>query len=84
MPLHYRCGEEVLKGDHITLHGEPGEVEVVADALAKDPLALWHLRQDGPGVLIREPKVFGRVFFAPEDCDWQSLSFVSRQLESSK
>jgi len=84
MSLHYTSGEEVLKGDLITLHGQPGEVEVVADPLAKDPLALWHLRQDGPGVLIREPKVFGLVFFGPEDCDWQSLSFVSRHLESSK
>jgi hypothetical protein len=79
--LQYNSGEEVRQGDRITLHGEPGEIEVVADSLASDPVALWHLQENGQGALIHEPKVFGQVFIDPESCDWQCLCFVSRRPE---
>jgi hypothetical protein len=72
-----------MQGDQVNLHGERGEVEVVAEPLTKDPLALWHLDHDGPGVLIREPKVYGRIFFGPAGHDWQDLSLVSRKINRS-
>ena len=31
MPFFYSSGEEIAKGDRVLLHGEPGEIELVAD-----------------------------------------------------
>jgi hypothetical protein len=31
MPFFYSSGEEIRKGDRVLLHGEPGEIELVAD-----------------------------------------------------
>jgi len=62
MPLKYLSGEEVRKGDRVLFHGEPGEIEYVVDGFVGDPEIDWHMREHGPGVLIREPKYFGLVY----------------------
>ena len=52
--------EEIKKGDRVLLHGEPGEIEFVADR-ANDPED-WYVTEYGGGVMILEPKVFGHLF----------------------
>ena len=58
-------------------HGEPGEIELVADP-ADDPTE-WYAEQFGGGVMIAEPKVFGRVFIPSPVCDDEHLEFVRRE-----
>jgi hypothetical protein len=60
--MKYQSGEVVLKGDKVLFHGEPGEVEYVVDKLVGDPEMDWNMRVNGPGVMILEPKHFGRVY----------------------
>ena len=82
MSLSYKSGEEIRKGDHGLFLGEPGEIEEVADPDARNAEGDWFLKNEGPGILIREPKVFGRIYInsdAPDAPDWDDLSFVSRR-----
>ena len=60
----YQSGELIHPGDRVLMHGEPGEVEFVADPAdpSSDPEGVWHIESHGGGVMILEPKVFGRVF----------------------
>jgi hypothetical protein len=37
MPLTYRSGEEIKKGDRVLFHGEPGEIEFVVESVVGDP-----------------------------------------------
>jgi hypothetical protein len=67
MPLFYHSGEEMSKGDQVTYLGNPGEIEVVADLSVGDPEVDYYLEEIGQGVLIREPKVYGRVFVEVRD-----------------
>jgi hypothetical protein len=76
VPFFYQSGEEIRLGDRVLLHGEPGEVEVVADPHA-DPND-WYVETYGGGVLILEPKVFGRLFVGDPVTDYDGLSFVAR------
>lgn len=69
MPLFYQSGEEIRKGDRVSYCGEPGEIEVVADQLTGDAEVDWFVKEVGRGVLVREPKVFGRVFVDSKDCE---------------
>jgi hypothetical protein len=64
MPLTYHSGEEIKPGDIVMFHGEPGEIEFVADPLADniDPEISWHVQEFGGGVGVIEPKHFGRAF----------------------
>lgn len=48
--MKYQSGEEIRKGDKVLFHGEPGEIEFVADKLVGDPAMDWHMREQGPGV----------------------------------
>jgi hypothetical protein len=80
MPFFYQSGEEIRTGDHVSLHGEPGQIELVADP-ATEPDS-WFVKEHGTRVAIVEPKVFGRLFLrAPiSDCsDHDELNFVSRR-----
>ena len=61
MAFIYQSGDEILPGDKVLLRGEPGEVEVV--------------RADG--VMITEPKFFGRVFFSEPE-NQEDLTLVER------
>ena len=67
MPFFYQSGEQIQQGDRVCLHGEPGEVEFVDE--------------QGGGVMIAEPKVFGRLFIAAPVSDYEDLEFVSRGAE---
>jgi hypothetical protein len=75
MPFFYSSGEEIRKGDRVLLHGEPGEIELVADlASAED----WLVKKQGGGIMVLELKVFGRLFISEPQTD-EHLTFVSRQ-----
>ncbi|HEX5422013.1 MAG TPA: hypothetical protein VFW94_00570 [Candidatus Acidoferrales bacterium] len=70
-----------MAGDLVTYHGEKGEIEVVADPQSKDlsEEQTWFVEEDGGGIMIREPKVFGRLFIPTAQIpDDEDLVFVSR------
>jgi hypothetical protein len=70
-------GEEIKEGDLIRFHGEPGEIEFVADSLVSDPETDWYVQEFGGGVMIIEPKCFGRAFLSRPEIK-EDLVFVSR------
>jgi hypothetical protein len=76
MPFFYSSGEEIRKGDRVLLHGEPGEIELVADP-AESPDD-WLVKEQGGGIMVLELKVFGRLFISEPQTD-ERLTFVSRQ-----
>jgi hypothetical protein len=78
LALKYLSGQEIRKGDRVLYHGEPGEIELVADPLVSDAETAWHVKEFGGGVLVIEPKNFGRVFIQDVEND-EDLIFVSRQ-----
>jgi len=43
----YISGEEIKKGDRVMFHGEPGEIEFVADPLISDPQTDWYVQKYG-------------------------------------
>jgi len=77
MPFKYQSGEQIKIGDRVLLHGEPGEVEIVADPAdpTSDPHD-WYIESLGGGVMIVEPKVFGRLFL--RDTENADLVLVAR------
>jgi hypothetical protein len=77
MPLTYATGEEIRKGDRVLFHGEPGEIELVADSAVADPETDWYVQEYGGGVMVLEPKNFGRAFL-PEPQTTEDLEFVAR------
>jgi hypothetical protein len=74
--MRYQSGEEIQKGDKVLLHGEPGEVEFVVDALIGDPAMDWYIKEYGRGAMVVEPKV-GRTFVNDTE-NAEDLEFVSR------
>jgi len=78
----YQSGEEIKKGDRVVFHEEPGAIEFVADLLVKDPETEWYVQEYGEGVMVVEPKVFGRAFL-PRTDKAEDLIFVSRSADSS-
>ena len=81
MPFTYTSGEEIKKGDRVMFHGEPGEIEFVADPLISDPQTDWYVQKHGGGVMIGEPKCFGNAFLS-ETATYEDLVFVSRSQEA--
>ena len=65
MPFFYQSGEQIKRGDRVRLHGELGEIELVADPC-------------GGGVMVVEPRVFGRLFVPAPVSQYDDLEFVSR------
>jgi len=78
MALFYMSGEEIKKGDKVRFHREPGEIEVVADPEIADPESDWFVKEYGGGVMIAEPKYFGRAFL-PDPRSAEDLEFVARK-----
>ena len=76
MAFVYHSGEKIESGDRVILHGEPGEIEFVADP--SDNPTDWYVQELGGGVMIVEPKVFGHLFLPPPVSDYDGLEFVSR------
>ena len=78
MPLTYASGERIEVGDHVRYDGELGQIEFVVESPAGVPDVDWYFGELGPGVMVREPKVFGRVYVADTRND-ALLEFVERQ-----
>ena len=57
--------------------GSPGVVELVVAGPSGDETRDWHLRTSGPGIMIAEPRVFGRVYVDSPD-DEEDPLFVAR------
>jgi hypothetical protein len=76
VPFFYQSGEEIKPGDRVLIHGEAGEIEVVADPV--DEPNDWYVNEYGGGVMIVEPKVFGRLFIQAPVSQHDHLEFVSR------
>lgn len=76
--LKYRSGEEIQKGDSVIFHGERAQIEMVATD-PRDAEQAWYLKEFGEGILISEPKHFGRAFLRSDEiADCEDLQFVSR------
>jgi hypothetical protein len=75
--VKYQSGEEIRKGDKVLFHGEPGEIEFVADNLVGDPTVDWNIKENGPGIMILEPKAFGHVYIRDTENN-EDLVFASR------
>jgi len=80
MPFFYSSGEDIRKGDRVLVHGEPGEIEFVADPVLNPED--WYVKALGGGIMILEPKVFGSLFIHDPTAD-EDLILVSRQRDSS-
>ena len=79
--MTYHSGEEIHQGDFVMYGGNAGTIELVVDGAAT-PETEWHLQNSGAGVMVVEPRVFGRVYVqAPHDDE--ALVFVSRAKEGS-
>lgn len=76
-PHRYASGEFVQLGDVVEYAGQRAEVELVVDGTSVDADSDWLLRSHGPGVILREPVVFGRVYLTSVH-DNEELVFVSR------
>jgi hypothetical protein len=76
LPFTYQTGEQIKKGDRVLFHGEPGEIEFVAEPPG-DAETLWYVGEYGGGVMVKETKFFGRAFLSDNEND-EDLVFVSR------
>jgi hypothetical protein len=77
MARKYQTGEEILRGDRVTYDGNAGVVELVVEVLTGKPEEDWLLETHGAGIMVAEPKVFGRVYLgAPYE--EEDLHFVGR------
>lgn len=75
MPLRLFVRLQIRKGDHVLLHGDPALVKFFAGA--DDDPGDWYMKEHGGGVMILEPKVFGRLFIS-DTANYEDLEFVSR------
>ena len=75
--LQDQSGELVEQGDRVLYHGDPGHVEFVVNGLTGDPAMDWHFQTNGRGVMVAEPKHFGRVYITQVENN-EDLVFVSR------
>ena len=77
MQLTYLSGEPVMKGDRILFHGDPGEVEFIADGT--DPETDWFVKELGVGCMVTA-KGQGSTYISPDNFDWEDVEFVSRAI----
>jgi hypothetical protein len=85
IPLVYQSGEEIQNRDRVLLHDAPGEVEFVLDGDTNPDE--WPAQNYGRGIMIAEPRTFGRLFVPEEHIGNEDLIFVSRAIvppETSK
>lgn len=75
--MKYQSGEEIQKGDKVLFHGEPGEIEFIVDTLTGDPAMDWYMKEQGPGVMILEPRRSGRAFIKDTE-NAEDLVLLSR------
>jgi len=74
--LRYRTGEEIRKADRVLFHGRPGEIELVVADRTGDPAIDWYVENEGAGVMVLEPRVFGRAYVQHTE-EAEDLVFVS-------
>lgn len=74
--MRYQSGDKIQRGDKILLHGEPGVIEFIVEALNGDPALDWYLKEHGPGVMVVDPNA-GRTFISDTESA-EDLQFVSR------
>jgi hypothetical protein len=77
MALRYQTREEIHPGDRVTYGGNAGMVELVVEASTGKPEEDWLFETNGAGIMVAEPKVFGRVYLH-EPHDEEDLLFVAR------
>jgi hypothetical protein len=77
MPLTYRTGEEIHRGDRVTYCGNAGVIELVVEGLIGEPEQDWLFETLGAGIRIAEPKMFGLVYLRDPHED-EDLDFVGR------
>ena len=77
MVLTYQSGENIQIGDRVTYGGNPGTIELVVEGLTGDPEHDWLFETHGAGIMVAEPKVFGRVYL-PAPHEEEDLLFVAR------
>jgi hypothetical protein len=75
---YYESDVEIRKGDRVLFHGEPGKIELVASEVG-DPETDWYIQEYGGGVMVLEPKFFGRAFIPADQLhETEDLEFVAR------
>jgi hypothetical protein len=77
LPFFYQSGGQIKPGDRITYHGEPGEIEFVADKLVGDTALDWYVTEQGGGVMIIAEN-FGHVFVHDTKND-EDLILIARR-----
>ena len=84
MSLKYHSGDEIRKGDRVLFHGDPAEVEFIADPLVRDSETDWYVKKYGGGVMVfeAEAKRFGRTFLSDTSSE-EDLVLVSRAVQAS-
>ena len=75
--LRYETGEEIQQGDRVTYGGNAGVIELVVDGLTGDAEKDWLFETHGAGIMVAEPKVFGRVYLH-DPHEEEDLHFVGR------
>jgi hypothetical protein len=76
--MKYLSGLEIQAGDNVLLHGELGEIEFLIETGVDHPQGDWYMSENGPGVMVHEPKVFGHVYLRETE-GLEDLIFVSRK-----
>jgi len=77
MALTYQSGADILTGDRVTYGGNAVTIELVVERLTGDPEQDWLFETNGAGMMVVEPKVFGRVYLH-DPHDEEDLLFVAR------
>ena len=77
MALRYQTGEEIQRGDRVTYGGNAGVIELVVEGLTGEPEEDWLFETNGAGIMVAEPKVFGRVYI-PDPDEHEDLLFIGR------
>jgi hypothetical protein len=77
MALRCQSGEKIQRGDRVTYGGNAGVIELVVDALTGDTEKDWLFETNGAGIMVAEPKMFGRVYLH-DPHEEEDLLFVAR------
>jgi hypothetical protein len=77
MALTYQSGEDIQLGNRVTYGGNARTVELVVEGLTGDPETDRLFETNGPGVMVAEPKGFGRVYL-PAPHEEEDRLFLAR------
>jgi hypothetical protein len=76
-PGRYQTGEKIHRGDRVTYGGKAGVIELVVETLTGEPEEDRLFQTNGAGIMVAEPKVFGRVYLY-DPHEEENLLFVGR------